>query len=318
MCLNRRSIEILILIADSWQLAFKINYNTILILFPLIKGVKQKWSECPATIKHRKHINRNKKSLQILLNRDKSVSTSTDSSEMPKGTRLMDVNKRKSTIIAAALEEECKSVSGRRLLRTTTPTMIYDFESVSDDVVTDGGRTGNGRAQLVAFSSTMFGRRKVAPCCAIVGAWMLITLYFFSRSGLLLNNHSLLRDDESNPQQLQYSSNTKSLNVNVFDVDEYKKAGNDINDNINLNGDGLKVEVQNDKSPTNEQSGGKPPAVDEQIKNVVPPAVIVPIEHEPAVDLDKLAILTSPEDEASRDVAIRLLYKRHPAIDLTL
>lgn len=74
---------------------------------------------------------------------------------------------------------------------------------------------------------TMFGRRKVAPLCAVLGAWALVTLYFFGRSGPLPTTHSLLKDDE--PIVRESANNAPDVKLqdmnNDFNVDEYKKVG---------------------------------------------------------------------------------------------
>ncbi|VDL81293.1 unnamed protein product [Nippostrongylus brasiliensis] len=145
----------------------------------------------------------------------------------------------------------------------------------------------------------MFGRRKVAPLCAVLGVWALLTLYFFCQSGPLSTGHSLLKDDEPVVKvPFVNSPHIKLQDINNdFNVDEYKKVENDFDDHKvrhdedmrelgKVVGDVKEDEVEND---------------DQQRDRVMPAAVIVPIEdREPVVDLDKLAVISSPEEEQQK------------------
>lgn len=166
----------------------------------------------------------------------------------------------------------------------------------------------------------MLGRRKVAPFCAILGAWALVTLYFFGKSGPLPTSHSLIRDDEPIVKDPAREPNAKLQDINNDFNDEYKKVSlqkhfldsalffhffclflvdTDFEDHKAAE-DEPKDEGKVDEELKDEIKVEEVENEDQQRDNVMP-AVVVPIEErEPEVDLEKLAIVNSPEEEASR------------------
>ncbi|KAK5982072.1 Polypeptide N-acetylgalactosaminyltransferase [Trichostrongylus colubriformis] len=149
----------------------------------------------------------------------------------------------------------------------------------------------------------MFGRRKVAPFCAILGVWALVTLYFFGRSGPLPTAHSLLRDDEPiGREQLVNGPNIKLQDINNdFNVDEYKKVENDFDDHKIGDEDVKELSKVDEEMKEEAKEIEKMENEDQQRDRVMPAAVIVPVnEREPEVDLEKLAILNSPEEEEQK------------------
>ncbi|KAL6726882.1 hypothetical protein Aduo_008810 [Ancylostoma duodenale] len=139
----------------------------------------------------------------------------------------------------------------------------------------------------------MLGRRKVAPFCAILGAWALVTLYFFGKSGPLPTSHSLLREDEPIVRDLPHEPLAKLQDIqdnNDFN-DEYKKVDHKAADEEPKE-DGKVDEELKEEIKVEEVEN------EDQQRDRVMPAVVVPIEErEPEVDLEKLAIVNSPEEE---------------------
>ncbi|EYC04518.1 hypothetical protein Y032_0087g2056 [Ancylostoma ceylanicum] len=139
----------------------------------------------------------------------------------------------------------------------------------------------------------MLGRRKVAPFCAILGAWALVTLYFFGKSGPLPTSHSLLREDEPIVRDVPHEPPLKLQDINNDFNDEYKKdhkaADEEPKEDAKVDEE-LKEEIKVEEVENEDQQ-----------RDRVMPAVVVPIEErEPEVDLEKLAIVSSPEEEEQK------------------
>ncbi|KAK6041653.1 hypothetical protein COOONC_20842 [Cooperia oncophora] len=172
----------------------------------------------------------------------------------------------------------------------------------------------------------MFGRRKVAPFCAIIGVWALVTLYFFGRSGPLPTSHSLLKDDE--PVAKELSPNVANIKLqdinNDFNVDEYKKSvfpglfqvENDFDDH-KMGEEDVK-ELNNKLDDEMKAEIDKMEKEDQQRELVMPAAVIVPIDdREPEVDLEKLAVINSPEEEAIQAISVELSLNKKLGVILS-
>uniref|UniRef100_A0A0K0D926 Hexosyltransferase n=1 Tax=Angiostrongylus cantonensis TaxID=6313 RepID=A0A0K0D926_ANGCA len=156
----------------------------------------------------------------------------------------------------------------------------------------------------------LVGRRKVVPwCSAILGVWSLITFYLFVGTGPFPNKHSPLSRDEPIPNEFRQTSRKNSLSINNdFNIDEHKKVESDFDDN-KVADDGVMKEydVKKNDDEMKEEEVEEDDRL-EQDGNVMP-AVNVPIdEREPIVDLDNLAMLVSPEEEASHPDLFLLFF----------
>ncbi|VDM56918.1 unnamed protein product [Angiostrongylus costaricensis] len=145
----------------------------------------------------------------------------------------------------------------------------------------------------------LVGRRKVVPwCSAILGVWTLITFYLFVGTGPFPNKHSLLSGDEPIPNEFRQTSRKNSLGINNdFNVDEYKKVENGFDDNKVADDSVMKeYDVKKNDDEMKEEEVDEDDRL-EQDGNVMPVAIVPIDEREAIVDLDKLAMLDSPEEK---------------------